>query len=232
MLAVIPEKDRAKEVRTLDLMKEQLPQERTQWDAERDVFTFGIIIKSYLITRRGIGLGFLAPIILVAKQIVQSFCKLKLSWDEKISQDITCTWEKWLDSLHLLDTFHVDWSFFPKSFDEVTSAQLHHFCDASEVGYGAVSYLQLTNLKDEVHVSFAFGKAKVAPIKCTTIPRLELAADALDLRLLNAEKRVAVLIGRVHVLVRQHDSSAIHCWHKQNIQDICSKSTLHYSFSV
>ncbi|KAK0133430.1 hypothetical protein N1851_031061 [Merluccius polli] len=161
VLAAIPEQDRAKEVRSLDLSKEELPMERAlgvQWDVERDQFTFSIAIKSHQTTRRGIlstvcsiydPLGFLAPTTLVAKQILQKLCKLKLSWDEKIPHDIAQTWESWLDSLHLLGTVGVNRSFIPFGFDGITSAQLHHFCYTSEVGYGTVSYLRLTNSKGQ-----------------------------------------------------------------------------------
>ncbi|KAK0140007.1 hypothetical protein N1851_023079 [Merluccius polli] len=159
VLSAISEKDRAKELRTLDLSKEQLPMERAlgaQWNVERDCFTFSITIKPHQMTRRGIlsivcsiydPLGFLAPITLVAKQIVQGLCKLKLTWDERVPHDIAQTWKTWISSLHLLDSLGVNRSFFPSGFGHFTSAQLHHFCDASEVGYGAVSYLRLTNSK-------------------------------------------------------------------------------------
>lgn len=40
--------------------------------------------------------------------------------------------------------------------------QLHHFSDASEYGYGAVSYLQIVNDKVVPHCSFVLGKS------CTT----------------------------------------------------------------
>lgn len=194
VIAAIPEQDRAKEVRTLDL-DEELPMERAlgvQWDVEADRFTFSIAPKSHQTTRRGIlsivcsiydPLGFLAPITLVAKQILQNLCKLKLTWDEKVPLDIAQTWKNWLSSLCLLDGFGIKRSFTPLGFGQITSAQLHNFCDASEVGYGAVSYLRLTNDKGEVCVSFVFGKAKVAPLKCTTIPRMELAAAVLAVRL-------------------------------------------------
>lgn len=62
-------------------------------------------------------------------------------------------------------------------------AQLHHFCDASEAEFGAVSYLRLSNSKQEVCVSFVIGKARVAPLKQFAIPRLELAAAVLAVRL-------------------------------------------------
>lgn len=66
----------------------------------------------------------------------------------------------------------------PQSFGKPVKAALHHFSDASQVGYGIVSYLRIEN-NDDVHVSFVIGKARVAPLKQVTIPRLELAAAVL-----------------------------------------------------
>ncbi|KAL7827046.1 hypothetical protein SRHO_G00327640 [Serrasalmus rhombeus] len=70
----------------------------------------------------------------------------------------------------------------PKGFGTVISAQLHHFCDASEVGYGTVSYIRFASDRN-VHVSFVVGKARVAPLKQMTIPRLELQAATLASRM-------------------------------------------------
>ena len=61
-------------------------------------------------------------------------------------------------------------------FEEVTSAQLHHFADASEDGYGTVTYLLLHNSHHQVHCAFVMGKSRVAPLKPVTIPRMELTA--------------------------------------------------------
>lgn len=44
------------------------------------------------------------------------------------------------------------------------------------MGYGACSYLKYKNDKDEVHCSLMMAKARVAPLKVISIPRLELAA--------------------------------------------------------
>lgn len=78
VLAIIPEEERAKEVKTLNLDRDKLPMERalgTQWDVESDTFTFSTVLKSQPTTRRGIlsvvnsiydPLGFLAPVVLSA----------------------------------------------------------------------------------------------------------------------------------------------------------------------
>lgn len=57
VLAVIPEEEIAKEVKTLNIDREKLPVKRalgTQWDVEHDTFTFSTIVKSQPITRLGI----------------------------------------------------------------------------------------------------------------------------------------------------------------------------------
>ena len=60
---------------------------------------------------------------------------------------------------------------------------MHNFCDASEQGYGVVSYLRFTSGTGEVHIAFVMGKSRVIPLKTMTIPRLELTAATLATRL-------------------------------------------------
>ena len=59
----------------------------------------------------------------------------------------------------------------------------HHFSDASEVGYGAVTYLRIQDQEGIIHCSFVRGKARVAPVKAATIPRLEPAAATVAVHL-------------------------------------------------
>ena len=196
---VMPNNKQVAQQRAQHLLKkfkrDQLPMERAlgvQWDVEQDSFTFSILNKHKPLTRRGIlssvssiydPLGFLSPVILPAKQILQQLCKLKLAWDEAIPPEMAQTWQRWVDDLILLHSFSVRRCFTPSEFGNVEMAQLHHFCDASEVGFGAVSYLRLTNSEKEVCVAFVIGKARVAPLKHVTIPRLELAAAVVAVRL-------------------------------------------------
>ena len=60
-------------------------------------------------------------------------------------------------------------------YDECQNVQLHVFCDASEIAYGAVAYFR-TVTHGRVNVSFVISKTRLAPIKTLTIPRLELQA--------------------------------------------------------
>jgi hypothetical protein len=61
------------------------------------------------------------------------------------------------------------------------STQLHHFADASEIGYGCVSYIRYEDEEGNIHVSFLMGKSCVTRLKHETIPRLELRAAVLSI---------------------------------------------------
>ena len=81
-----------------------------------------------------------------------------------------------------LSQFSVDRCVKPAGFDYISSSQLHHFSDASESGFGSVSYLRLVNGEGAVHCSFLCAKSRVAPLKTITIPRLELSAAAISVK--------------------------------------------------
>ncbi|KAK2910703.1 hypothetical protein Q8A73_008418 [Channa argus] len=84
---------------------------------------------------------------------------------------------------HQLTDFGIERCFKPKDFGQTVSAQLHHFADASENGYGTVTYLVQRNISNQAHSAFVLGKARVAPLKPMTIPRLELTAATLAVRI-------------------------------------------------
>lgn len=55
--------------------------------------------------------------------------------------------------------------------------------DASEIGYGASAYLRIEDPDGPTHCSFIMGKARNAPVKFTSTPRVELQAAVLATRL-------------------------------------------------
>lgn len=193
VLQSIPEEHRSKDIRCLDLDRDKLPVERTlglQWDAENDTFQFRMRLKSQQCTRRGIlsvvssvydPMGFIAPLTLPAKLLLQEMCRQRLSWDEQIPPGLQSQWTHWISELNKMAHFQVNRCFKPPDFGEITDACLHHFSDACEKGYGTVTYLKMKN-RDKVHVSFLLGKARVAPLKQVTIPRLELTAAVLAVK--------------------------------------------------
>ena len=62
------------------------------------------------------------------------------------------------------------------------SFQLHHFSDASEFGYGTVSYLRRETWDGMVNCSFIMAKSRTAPLPYVSIPRLELQAATIAAR--------------------------------------------------
>ncbi|XP_038133532.1 uncharacterized protein LOC119778397 [Cyprinodon tularosa] len=195
VLSSLPEHERAKEIKNLDLDRDELPMERAlgvDWCIESDSFKFRILVKNMPVTRRGIlsvvssiydPLGFLSPFILMAKIIVQNLCRLKLTWDDDIPEEIANRWFAWLSDLSRFASFSVKRCIKPEGFGSVVSAQLHHFSDASEKGYGVVSYVRIENSHGQIHCSFLLGKSRVTPLKPVTVPRLELAAATIAVKM-------------------------------------------------
>ena len=71
----------------------------------------------------------------------------------------------------------------PEGFGQVVSCSLHQFSDASENGYGQVVYVRLVNATGKIHCSLVIAKSRIAPIKYILIPRLELAAAVLSMKM-------------------------------------------------
>ena len=56
---------------------------------------------------------------------------------------------------------------------------IHGFADASTAAYGAMAYMRMVHEDTSVTTSLIYSKSRVAPVKTTTIPRLELLAAQL-----------------------------------------------------
>ncbi|KAL2089185.1 hypothetical protein ACEWY4_016084 [Coilia grayii] len=191
VLASIPKEHRAKGIKSLDLDKDSLPVERAlglQWCVDSDHFQFNINLSQKPHTRRGIlsvvssifdPLGFLAPLILPAKQLLHELCQKGFGWDEPLPQAVSGQWVEWTSSLEMIKGFSVPRCLKLEGFGVTRCAELHHFADASESGYGSVSYIRQENKQNTIHVTFVLGKSRVLPLKNITVPRLELAAAAL-----------------------------------------------------
>ena len=67
-------------------------------------------------------------------------------------------------------------------FQEVADQELHIFVDASTKGLGAVVYQRTVYFDGEASDRLAMSKARIAPLKFPTIPRLELQAAVARLR--------------------------------------------------
>lgn len=193
LLNVIPEENRAQGFQDLDLDEHSLPTERAlgiQWCAESDQFK--VNHKGRPHTRRGLlsivssildPLGFFAPVILPAKRMLQDLCRQKYSCDEDLPDSVIKGWKKWILSLQQLEKFGVNRCIKTKQLCAPVFAQLHHFADASEDAYGTTSYLLLRSATGEAQSTLIMAKARVAPLKSPTIPRMELTAATVAIKM-------------------------------------------------
>ena len=193
VLVEIPAHERAPSIANLDL--EDLPIDRalgTQWDVEADTLSFRVKEKPVSHTRRGMlslisslydPLGFAAALILPAKVLLQELCRHDFGWDETVPNETLVKWRAWVDDLPKLRLVSWPRCFKPKEFGVLHSIQLHHFSDASEEGYGAASYLRLVDDMGRIHCGLVMGKSRVAPLKTITIPRMELTAAVVSVKL-------------------------------------------------
>jgi Pao retrotransposon peptidase/Family of unknown function (DUF5641)/Protein of unknown function (DUF1759) len=157
-----------------------------RWHTSSDQFTFSECDFKSPCTRRGIlstvasifdPLGWIAPFTLLGKGILQDACKAAQDWDEPIDSDLKRRWLLWVKEAENIHSIRVDRCLKPKSV--AVRTELHHFCDGAETGYGACSYVRAILDTGEIKCDLILSKARVAPIKVTTIPRLELQAAVL-----------------------------------------------------
>ncbi|XP_076037500.1 uncharacterized protein LOC143022959 [Oratosquilla oratoria] len=184
LLESIDEQDRAKEAKELtsNMHSKVLG---IKWDVENDCFFFvSKGVQTQNVTRRVMlsqlastydPLGLVLPIIVPAKILFQEATRLKMSWDENIPISLCQKWLKWITSLYEISRLRFPRCVLPLEWNGCTS-ELHHFCDASEVAFGACTYLRTIDQDGKVHVALLASKARVAPIKGVTIPRLEISA--------------------------------------------------------
>ena len=114
--------------------------------------------------------GQILPIVLLGKMIFQECTKLGLDWDDPVPRNLERKWQLWRSTLCELESLHFPRCIIPSGFD-LGVAELHHFSDASAVGYE-------TCTRD-----VDCQQWRLAPIRDITIPRLELAAAVIAVKL-------------------------------------------------
>ncbi|XP_055527354.1 uncharacterized protein LOC129719975 [Wyeomyia smithii] len=95
------------------------------------------------------------------------------------------------------------------SIVETNEIQLHVFVDASENGYATVAYFRYED-GGVIECAFVAAKTRVAPLKYVSIPRLELEAAKIGMRLAHS-------IGETHRIAPRRrffwsDSRDVLCW--------------------
>ena len=87
---------------------------------------------------------------------------------------------RWKEQLPIVAETSIDRSYFNRERDKT---ELHVFADASEGTMCAVAYLRSQPKEYSADLAFVIGKCRVAPMRHLSIPRLEMQAAAMAVRL-------------------------------------------------
>lgn len=153
-----------------------------QWKPVKDHFQFDIVPRSTegALTKRAMlsdlnrifdPLGFLSPVLVKGKIFLQQLWSMKIDWDARLPADIQQKWDQFYEGLEQLKELNIP----RKAIPECTKViDVHGFCDASEEAYGACVYIRSQGGDGKWYSRLLCAKTRVAPLKGSTIPRLEL----------------------------------------------------------
>ena len=134
-------------------------------------------------------IGLLQPIIINLKILFQKVCKQKLNWNVDPPEEIKIDFKKFVADLENLNNISIPRKIlFKNSDDPVELVELHGFSDASYQNYGACVYMRSISKNGVICVNLVASKSTLAPIKKTTIPRLELLGNLLLSKLMTSVK--------------------------------------------
>ncbi|XP_063985393.1 uncharacterized protein LOC135166763 [Diachasmimorpha longicaudata] len=152
-------------------------------------------------------LGFIAPVIVRGKILIQELWLLKLAWDDQLPLDYVRRWKEFREELTQLNQLSIPrWLNLSPT---TTNVQIHGFADASTAAMGAVVYLRVQRDNETPTISLVCAKTRVAPLKKLTIPRLELTAALLLTKIVSWAQRTLAINGETYLW---SDSSVALAW--------------------
>lgn len=170
-----------------------------KWNPKSDTFTYQTDTPSRKCTKRIMlaeiariydPLGFLSPVTLFVKHLIQLLWVSGTGWDEAPPRGVCELWYQFIDELPLLQDISLSRHVLPST----NHVQLHGFSDASEKAYAACVYIRVRDSDGTISTNLLIGKTKVAPLKRLTIPRLELCGAHLLAKLI---KKIITTYNRV-----------------------------------
>ena len=166
-----------------------------KWDSRLDEMSPSIhSSSSYSTTKRGIVsdvsktydvLGWISPTILTMKILFQTFWQEKIGWNDRVPEAGVKLHLSWREDLPNLAAKTLPRCYILSDY-AVREVTLHGFGDASEAAYGAVIYCRALYHDHPPSMSLVTAKTKVAKLKTSTVPRLELCAATLLSKLLSS----------------------------------------------
>jgi transposase InsO family protein len=196
VLSALPEDSLSNALTADSLASQALPESMAlgvTWNTENDSLGYRVVAVKFPATRRGVlrtiasiydPLGLAGPVVVPAKAIFQETCRLKLNWDDELPPALLSAWNAWQTDIRALSEWLVPRCLHLSS--DGRRAQLHVFCDGSEIAYGAVAYARVETGSSIIVSSPIMAKSRLTPLNNSalkTIPRIELCAAKLSVSL-------------------------------------------------
>lgn len=123
-------------------------------------------------------IGFVSHLIIEGRLILREVWRVECDWDERVPDDIGLLWRGWLRSLSVLEILEI-----PRWCGIIQEQrQIHIFVDASAKAMATVAYVRGEGRSGITSYMIA-SKCKVSPMRAISIPRLELQAAVMGVRL-------------------------------------------------
>ena len=212
-----------------------------QWNGKMDMFTFKLNPpRDVVYTKRGFSkklamlfepLQMLAPLTVRARMAVRETWLLGFGWDDEFPSDFKKTCQEWFSQVPELPGLQVP-RYYRVAEKNVADTSIYTMVDAPLLAYAAVSFVRNKFEDGEVTVRFIAAKAKVAPMKATSVPRLELMAAVLGLIL--ARKMSELLKIPFENCILWTDSKDVIFWIQGQSRryDFCCQSSIRGSSEV
>ncbi|XP_052759036.1 uncharacterized protein LOC128202501 [Galleria mellonella] len=120
------------------------------------------------------------PAVIAGRILFQETWRMGIGWDEELPALAKAKWQTWFASLAKISTEVT----IPRYYQTkpAIESQLHILADSSELAYACVAFWRFIREDGTVHLSLVGGKARLAPLKPVSIPRLELQAALVATR--------------------------------------------------
>ncbi|XP_071033036.1 uncharacterized protein [Parasteatoda tepidariorum] len=131
-------------------------------------------------------IGFTCPVTLIPKLLLQDCWKAQVSWDAELPKDIVQKFNNWRNQISDLKDIEIPRNYSCLDLNDA-KLTLHVFCDASKLSYATGIFLRAER-GNEVTCQLLQARSRVAPLKNVSIPRLELLACNIGVRLATSVK--------------------------------------------
>lgn len=157
-------------------------------------------------------LGFVSPIIVKAKVIMQKLWFENIGWNDKPSDKLTTEWLQFSENLAKMKPIYLD-RHIPV-VEKSSVVQLIGFADASATaGYGCCLYLRITTNQGITTNYLLCSKSRINPkSKPLTIPRLELNACLLLAKITKSVYDILKLKFNISEVILFSDSQIVLAW--------------------